>query len=115
MSQTGGVRPSALEGRSAVEIYDARGAVAQSQYHLLWPNLTININPGFPNLSLDVWMPDGPNATKGFSEQYFAPGVSEEFANDLIAFNNQVGAEDDMLTNAVQRGLLAGSRSKAAF
>jgi hypothetical protein len=53
-------------------------------------------------------MPDGPNATKGFSEQYFAPGVSEEFANDLIAFNNQVGAEDDMLTNAVQRGLLAG-------
>ena len=108
MSQTGGVRPSALEGRSAVEIYDARGAVAQSQYHLLWPNLTININPGFPNLSLDVWMPDGPNATKGFSEQYFAPGVSEEFANDLIAFNNQVGAEDDMLTNAVQRGLLAG-------
>jgi phenylpropionate dioxygenase-like ring-hydroxylating dioxygenase large terminal subunit len=108
MSQAASVRPSALEGRSAVEVYDARGAVAQSQYHLLWPNLTININPGFPNLSLDVWMPDGPNATKGFSEQYFAPGVSEEFANDLIAFNKQVGAEDDMLTNAVQRGLLAG-------
>jgi len=108
MSQAGRVRPSALEDRSAAEVYDARGAVAQSQYHLLWPNLTININPGFPNLSLDVWVPDGPNATKGFSEQYFAPGVSEEFANDLIAFNNQVGAEDDMLTNAVQRGLLAG-------
>ena len=100
--------PVRTRSRSAAEVYDARGAVAQSQYHLLWPNLTININPGFPNLSLDVWMPDGPNATKGFSEQYFAPGVSEEFANDLIAFNNQVGAEDDMLTNAVQRGLLAG-------
>jgi hypothetical protein len=82
--------------------------VAQSQYHLLWPNMTISINPGFPNLSIDIWMPDGPNATKGFSEQYFAPGVSEEFAKNLTAFNKEVGAEDNTLTDAVQRGLLAG-------
>ena len=108
MSQTGYVRPSALEDRSTAKIYNAHGEVKQSQYHLLWPNTTININPGFPNLSLDVWMPDGPNATKGFSEQYFAPGASAEFAKDLIAFNKAVGTEDDRLTNAVQRGLLAG-------
>jgi phenylpropionate dioxygenase-like ring-hydroxylating dioxygenase large terminal subunit len=108
MSQAGYVRSSVLEGRSAVKSYDARGEVTQSQYHLLWPNTTININPGFPNLSIDIWMPDGPNATKGFSEQYFAPGVSEEFAKDLIIFNKEVGAEDDRLTNTVQRGLLAG-------
>jgi ferredoxin-NADP reductase/phenylpropionate dioxygenase-like ring-hydroxylating dioxygenase large terminal subunit len=108
LSQRGQVRPSALEGRSQVKIYDVAGEVAQSQYHLLWPNLTININPGFPNLSVDLWMPDGPNATKGFSEQYFAPGVTEEFAKDLIAFNKEVGAEDDVLTDSVQRGLLGG-------
>jgi choline monooxygenase len=108
MSQTGYVRSSALDGRSAVKTYDARGDVAQSQYHLLWPNMTISINPGFPNLSIDIWMPDGPNTTKGFSEQYFAPDVSEEFAKDLIAFHREVGAEDDGLTDAVQRGLLAG-------
>jgi ferredoxin-NADP reductase/phenylpropionate dioxygenase-like ring-hydroxylating dioxygenase large terminal subunit len=107
-TQLGQVRPSALEGRSQVKIYDVAGEVAQSQYHLLWPNMTININPGFPNLSVDVWIPDGPNATKGFSEQYFAPGVSEEFARDLIAFNKEVGAEDDALTDSVQRGLLGG-------
>jgi choline monooxygenase len=108
MSQAGYVRPSALKSRSTDKIYNARGEVAQSQYHLLWPNTTININPGFPNLSIDSWIPDGPNATKGFSEQYFAPGVSEKFANDLIAFNKEVGAEDDTLTNTVQRGLRAG-------
>jgi phenylpropionate dioxygenase-like ring-hydroxylating dioxygenase large terminal subunit len=108
MSQTGRVRPAARDGGGVVHSYDARGAVAQCQYHLLWPNLTISINPGFPNLSLDVWMPDGPNAARGFSEQYFAPGVSDEFATGLIAFNKQVGAEDDRLTDAVQRGLLAG-------
>jgi ferredoxin-NADP reductase/phenylpropionate dioxygenase-like ring-hydroxylating dioxygenase large terminal subunit len=114
-SQIGKVRPSALEGTSQVKIYNVAGEVAQSQYHLLWPNMTININPGFPNLSVDVWMPNGPNATKGFSEQYFAPGVSEEFARDLIAFNKEVGAEDDRLTDSVQRGLLGGLPDHGRF
>jgi phenylpropionate dioxygenase-like ring-hydroxylating dioxygenase large terminal subunit len=114
-SQIGQVRPSALEGRSRVRIYDVSGDVAQSQYHLLWPNMTISINPGFPNLSIDVWSPDGPNATKGFSEQYFAPGVSAEFAQELIAFNKKVGAEDDLLTDSVQRGLLGGLPDRGRF
>jgi phenylpropionate dioxygenase-like ring-hydroxylating dioxygenase large terminal subunit len=114
-SQVGQVRSSALEGRSRVKIYDVSGTVAQSQYHLLWPNMTISINPGFPNLSVDVWVPDGPNATRGVSEQYFAPGVSEEFARDLIAFNQQVGTEDDALTDSVQRGLLGGIPDRGRF
>ncbi len=114
-SQLGEVRQSALEGKAAVKIYDARGEIAQAQYHLLWPNTTININPGFPNLSIDVWVPDGPNRTKGFSEQYFGPGVSEQFAQDLIAFNKQVGHEDDALTNSVQRGLLGGIPDRGRF
>src|SRR6202167_4728934 len=114
-SQLGQVRQSALEGKTAVEIYDARGEIAQAQYHLLWPNLTININPGFPNLSIDFWFPDGPNKTRGFSEQYFAPGVSEKFAQELIAFNKQVGYEDDVLTNSVQLGLLGGIPDRGRF
>jgi ferredoxin-NADP reductase/phenylpropionate dioxygenase-like ring-hydroxylating dioxygenase large terminal subunit len=115
LSQVGHVRPSALEGKTAVKIYDARGEVAQAQYHLLWPNVTISINPGFPNLSIDVWNPDGPTHTSGFSEQYFAPGVSEEFARELIAFNAQVGAEDDALTTSVQRGLAGGLPDRGRF
>ncbi len=114
-SQLGQVRQSALEGKTAVEIYDARGEIGQAQYHLLWPNLTINVNPGFPNLSIDVWVPDGPNKTKGFSEQYFGPGVSEKFAQELIAFNKQVGYEDDFLTNSVQLGLLGGIPDRGRF
>lgn len=115
MSQSGQVRPAALEGKSAIKIYDARGAITESQYHLLWPNMTININPGFPNLSIDVWMPLGPNAAKGFSEQYFAPGVSKEFAEELSAFNQQVGLEDDVLTDAVQTGLIGGLPDQGRF
>jgi ferredoxin-NADP reductase/phenylpropionate dioxygenase-like ring-hydroxylating dioxygenase large terminal subunit len=114
-SQLGDVRQSALEGKTALKIYDVRGEITQSQYHLLWPNITININPGFPNLSIDVWVPDGPNKSKGFSEQYFGPGVSEQFARDLIAFNKQVGYEDDVLTNSVQRGLLGAVPDRGRF
>lgn len=114
-SQVGQVRPSALDGKSKVKLYDVAGDVTQSQFHLLWPNTTININPGFPNLSIDVWSPDGPNATRGFSEQFFAPGVSEAFARELMAFNREVAAEDDKLTDSVQRGLLAGLPEHGRF
>ncbi|MBM3649103.1 MAG: aromatic ring-hydroxylating dioxygenase subunit alpha [Alphaproteobacteria bacterium] len=114
-SQAGRVKPSALEGRSKADLYDVRGEVAESQYHFLWPNLTININPGFPNLSVDVWRPDGPNATRGFSEQFFAPGVDEGFAQSLIAFNKQVAQEDDDLTDSVQRGLVGGLPDRGRF
>lgn len=115
LSQVGHVRQSALEGRSQARIYDARGEVAQAQYHVLFPNMTININPGFPNLSIDVWRPNGPDGCTGFSEQYFAPGVTREFAEELIAFNRQVGTEDDDLTDSVQRGLRAGIPERGRF
>ncbi len=114
-SQVGQARPAALDGTAKVKTYDARGGLTQAQYHVLFPNMTININPGFPNLSIDLWMPDGPSATKGFSEQYFAPGVSESFANDLMEFNRQVGLEDDALTDSVQRGLRAGIPERGRF
>lgn len=106
-SRVAAVRATAVEGKGKKPAYDVRGAVTQSHYHFLWPNFTININPGHPNLSLDVWCPDGPGRTKGFSEQYFGPDVSDEWAKDLIAFNEQVGAEDDALTDSVQRGVSA--------
>ena len=96
-------------------IQTPRGEIAESQYHFLWPNLTININPGFPNLSVDVWLPDGPYATRGFSEQFFGPGVSEDFAQSLIAFNKQVALEDDELTDYVQRGLMGGLPERGRF
>jgi Ring hydroxylating alpha subunit (catalytic domain) len=114
-SQIGHVRDSALEGKSQIKIYDARGEIRQAQYHLLWPNFTISINPGFPNMSVDVWLPNGPNGAKGFSEQYFAPGVTKEFAEELIEFNSQVGHEDDELTDSVQVGLRSGLPEKARF
>ena len=41
--------------------------------------------------------------------------MSEAFAQEQIAFNRQVGEEDDVLTNSMQRGLLGGLPEKGRF
>ncbi len=41
--------------------------------------------------------------------------MSEQFAQELIAFNKQVGEEDDTLTNSVQRGLIGGLPDRGRF
>ena len=111
-SQTGSVRET-LSGKPPA--YDAAGDVREAQYHFLWPNFTISINPGQPNLSLDVWLPDGPGRTRGFSEHYFGPDVPRDWAEDMIQFNAQVGAEDDRLTDSVQRGVASGFPDQGRF
>ncbi|MGA2080211.1 MAG: aromatic ring-hydroxylating dioxygenase subunit alpha [Holophaga sp.] len=105
----------ARAGAQAAGGYDPRGPVTRAQYHLAWPGFTVNINPGFPNLSVDRWIPDGPGATRGFSEQYFAPGVDPDYAEAVVQFNRQVGLEDDRLTDSVQRGLAGGRPETGRF
>lgn len=77
-------------------------------------NFTMSINPGFPNFSVDVWVPDGPERTRGFSGQYFGPGASRDFAEALIAFNRQVSAEDAVLTDSSRAGYGRVSRLRDA-
>jgi hypothetical protein len=62
-----------------------------------------------------VWLPDGPDRTGGYSEHYFGPNVSPEWAEDLIAFNAQVGLEDDELTTSVQRNLRCALPDRGRF
>jgi len=114
-TQVGAAREADAKAKARVKTYDTSGEIVQSQYHLLWPNCTININPGFPNLSIDVWNPDGPHKAQGFSTQFFAPGVDKKWAEELVQFNIQVGREDDDLTDSVQRGLMAGIPERGRF
>jgi choline monooxygenase len=107
-SQSGPVRPAALEANGKAVAYDAHGEVAEAQYHFVWPNLTINIDPGRANLSIDVWIPEGPASTLGLSDQFFGPDVPEQLQREMIAFSQQVGREDDGLVESVQRGLSSG-------
>ena len=107
-SQRAPVREAALSGNGKNIAYDPHGEVVEAQYHLIWPNCTINIDPGRANLSLDVWIPDGPETTRGFTDQFFAQDVPPALRAEMMAFSQQVGAEDDSLVESVQRGLRSG-------
>jgi phenylpropionate dioxygenase-like ring-hydroxylating dioxygenase large terminal subunit len=88
--------------------YDARGEIERGQFHFLWPNLKLNIEPGPPNLSLGPLVPDGPAHTLGFFDYFFAPGVSDEWLSEFMAFEDQVSAEDRVLVERVHRGVASG-------
>ncbi len=107
-SQRAPVRAAALNGTGKAVAYDPHGEVHEAQYHLIWPNLTINIDPGRANMSVDVWIPDGAESMAGFSEQFFAPDVPSDLRAEMMAFAQQVGNEDDSLVESVQRGLRSG-------
>ncbi len=82
--------------------------MTRAQYHLLWPNLTINVDPGPPNLSFDTWIPVGPHEVAGVSDYFFGEDVTDEEAREIMAFGSQVAAEDMALVESVQRGLDSG-------
>ena len=80
----------------------------QPQYHMLFPNFTLNIDPGPGNMSVDVTRPAGPGRCAGSTEYFYYEEVSDETAGEMMAFANQVGTEDAALVASVQRGLSSG-------
>ena len=106
-SQIGSVRPSALAGNGKGS-YVPRGDVEQAQYHFLWPNTTINIDPGPVNVAIERWVPTGLRTTVEVTDYFFGEGVTEEQAQEIIEFGTQVGTEDLALCESVQVGLDSG-------
>ena len=102
-SQFGTVRDSAT--KNGKRAYLADSDVKQAQYHMLWPNFTLNIDPGPGNMSVDVTRPAGPDTCVGSTEYFFYEEVSDETAEQMMEFANQVGREDASLVASVQVGL----------
>jgi choline monooxygenase len=107
-SQIGPVRASVLAGNGKTP-YEARGEVAQSQYHFLFPSTTLNIAPGIPNISLERYLPEGLRRTLEVTDYYFGADASAEEIKELMAWDNQVAEEDVSLVQSVQRGLDSGA------
>jgi phenylpropionate dioxygenase-like ring-hydroxylating dioxygenase large terminal subunit len=87
---------------------DTDGEVARSQFHFLWPNTMINILPGQINLSIGPVLPAGPARSERFLDYFFARGIDERWIDELLEFDGQVGAEDRVLVENVQRGVATG-------
>ena len=88
--------------------YEPEGYVRQAQYHFVWPNVTMNVEPGPMNMSVDSWRPLTPELTAGWTDYYFADDVPDAAADEVIAFSTQVGEEDNALVESVHRGLSSG-------
>jgi phenylpropionate dioxygenase-like ring-hydroxylating dioxygenase large terminal subunit len=85
------------------------GEIPRAQFHWLWPNVTLNVKPGPQNVSLDVWLPDGPGRTLGHTDYFFAPDLPDDEAGEMIDASLQTGLEDTALVEAVQRGMASGA------
>jgi phenylpropionate dioxygenase-like ring-hydroxylating dioxygenase large terminal subunit len=84
------------------------GPIETAQFHFLWPNTRINVFAGPPNLSVGAAMPIAPDRTGGFFDYFFGEHVADDDAEELIAFDSEVGAEDRALVESVQRGMRSG-------
>ena len=88
--------------------FDPRGPIERGQFHFLWPNLTLNIMPGHPNLSIGPILPTGPERTARFLDYFVGQDVEQAWIDDMLEFDEQVGAEDLVLVERVQKGLRGG-------
>jgi phenylpropionate dioxygenase-like ring-hydroxylating dioxygenase large terminal subunit len=88
--------------------FDPRGPIERGQFHFLWPNVTINLMPGQPNLSIGPIVPTGPETTARFLDYFVGPEVEQAWIDDMLEFDDQVGAEDRVLVERVQKGLRGG-------
>ena len=101
-SQRGAVR----EGGSTTMHLD--GELQRGQFHFLWPNLGVNIFPGKPNISLGPMVPVTPDRTYRFLDYFFGCDVDQEWIDELMEFDDQVGREDRDLVEGVHRGIASG-------
>jgi choline monooxygenase len=88
--------------------YDPSGEIERGQFHFLWPNTVVNIQPGRPNLSIGPIFPAGPERASRFLDYFFAPDADEAWVEELLAFDGRVSDEDAALVASVQRGLRSG-------
>jgi phenylpropionate dioxygenase-like ring-hydroxylating dioxygenase large terminal subunit len=84
-------------------------AAPAGQFHLLFPNVKLNIYPGSPNLSIGPVLPVGPERAAGYLDYFFPADADEVWIEELVAFDDQVGREDTKLVESVQRGVRSGA------
>jgi choline monooxygenase len=86
----------------------ARETGSVGGFHFLWPNLTLNVWPGEPNLSIGPVIPVEPGRTARFLDYFFAPDAGDDWVRELLELDAQVGREDRALVEAVQTGVASG-------
>ena len=87
----------------------AREGDGEGQFHLIWPNIKVNVMPGRANLSIGPLLPVAPDRTDGWLDSFFGADTDPDWIADYLKLDYQVGAEDRVLVESVQRGMRAGA------
>jgi choline monooxygenase len=85
------------------------GIVKQAQYHILFPSSSIDLVPGPPNLQAYAWSPLSTTRMASTTFSWFTGETTDAEIDQIIAFNDEVSAEDEALVNSVQEGLDSGA------
>lgn len=104
-SQYAPIDRRSLEGRGPL---DVGGSVREAQNHLWFPTMKFNMLPGHPNLSIGPLWPTGPETCSGYLDYWFGDEADSAWIESLLELDNQIGAEDTGLVEAVQRGVRSG-------
>ncbi len=97
------------------QIIDLSGEIERAQFHLLYPNTAINILAGRPNLSIGPINPVQASRTHRFLDYFFGPDVEPNWIESMMAFDDQVGVEDRVLVEDMQRGMSARPARKGTL
>ena len=82
----------------------------------LWPNLSIEVFPGAPNVNIFHHVPMGPERTRHVFEFYMEEHVPTAEQEDAIRYIDQVlQVEDIALVESVQRGLRSRGYDQGRF
>jgi hypothetical protein len=60
-------------------------------------------------------VPRTPERTYRFLDYFFGPDVEQAWIDDLMAFDDQVGREDQALVAGVQRGVASGALERGVL
>jgi carnitine monooxygenase subunit len=85
------------------------GAAPPGQFHLVFPNVKLNIYPGPANLSIGPVLPAGTERSVGYLDYFFPADADDAWIEELLAFDDQVGREDTKLVESVQQGVRSGA------
>ncbi len=88
--------------------YETEGPIDRGQFHFVFPNTVANVMPGRQNLSIGPIVPRGPERTYRFLDYFIGDDVDEDWLRGFLELDEQVGAEDRGLVEAVQRGIGSG-------
>ena len=91
-----------------VRLQPGTDTVSRGQFHFLFPSTVVNVMPGRQNLSIGPIVPREQERTHRFLDYFVGGDLDEEWLKGFLELDEQVGAEDRVLVEAVQRGIGSG-------